>query len=165
MHALRPTLALVLLAALAGASSAPALGAGKLNVCSLLTAKQVAAIRGVSSKCANAKPAPGPGATIYVANWAGKTPTSPRVQVTVSLYADQGLLQLAKRNLKQGLPGVPRKVAGIGSAAFEATGASATGIRFAVGKYVALVMVTGNGKPSWSTKSVEALARAVAARL
>jgi hypothetical protein len=83
----------------------------------------------------------------------------------VSSYSDHGLLQLAKRNLNQGLPATPKKVTGIGSAAYEATAPNSTGLRFAVGKYVVLVAVNTIGKPSWSTKAVEALAKAIAARL
>jgi hypothetical protein len=164
VRTLKTTLAITLLAALATASSAGARSTFGGNVCHLLTAKQVTAVQGVSPKCTNAKPMAGPGSKIYVGNWSGKTPRSPRVQVTVSLYTDQGALQLATRNLGQGLPGTPRKVARIGSAAYEATGGFSTGVRFAKGKYVVLVSVDGIGKPSWSNASVEKLARAVAAR-
>lgn len=84
------------------------------------------------------------------------------MQVTVALYTDQGALQLATRNLKQGLPGgTPRKVAGIGSAAYEATGATSTGLHFRVGKYIAYLTLN---KPR-ATASLETLAKAVAARL
>ena len=164
MHAVKPILALALLAALATASSAPARPSA-VDACRLLTAKQVTSVQGVSPKCTTAKATAGPGSTIYGANWAGKTPRSPGVQVTVSLYTDQGMLGLAKRNLNQGLSGTPKKVVGIGSAAYEATGGFSTGVRFAQGKYVVLVSVNGIGKPTWSTKSVEGLAKAVAGRL
>jgi hypothetical protein len=146
-------------------NAAAARSAFKGDVCSLLGARQVTAIHDVSSRCANAKPSTGPGSTIYVANWAGKTPRSPQVQLTVSLYTDQGALQLAKRNLDQGLPGRPEKVTGIGSAAYEATAAFSTGVHFELGKYIVAVTVTGIGKPSWSNASVEDLAKAAAARL
>lgn len=165
MHAVKPILALALFAALATASSAAARPSAAVDVCHLLSATQVTAVQGVSPKCAGAKPMAGPGSTIYGANWAGKTPRSPGVQVTVSVYSDQGLLALAKRNLNQGLPGTPKKVAGIGTAAFEATGGISTGVRFAKGKDIVLVIVSGIGKPSWTPKSVEALAKAVAGRL
>lgn len=165
MHAVKPILALALFAALATAPPSSARPSAAVDVCRLLTAKQVTAVQGVSSKCTKAKPMAGPGATIYGANWPGKTPRSPGVQVTVSVYTDQGALALATRNLNQGLPGPPKKVAGIGSAAYEATGGFATGVRFVKGKDVVLVSVNGIGKPSWSTKSVEALAKAVAGRL
>ena len=165
MHAVKPLLALALFAALTTASAAPARASAGLDVCRLLTAKQATAVQGVSSKCTPAKPMAGPGSRIYVANWAGKTPRSPGLQVTVSRYTDQGALGLAKRNLNQGLPGTPRKVAGIGAGAYEASGGIATAVRFDQGKEVVLVIVSGIGKPTWSTKSVEALARAVAGRI
>ncbi len=130
--------AVVALAVAPAATSATAARAPfKGKVCALATAKQVTAITGVSSRCVNACPEPAPGATIYVGNWAGKTPTSPRLQVSVQVYKDSGMLRLAKSNLDVGLPGPPRKVAGIGSAAYEATGGGSTAIRFATGRYVA----------------------------
>lgn len=164
MHRIRPTLAFLVLVALATASAAAA-GHARFdrNVCHLLSAKQVAAIDGLSPKCTNAPAAAGPGAKIYVGNWAGKTPQSPQLQVTVSVYADPGMLQLAKRNLNQGLPGAPKKVAGIGTAAYEASGASARGVRFALGKEIVLVLVSGPGTPP--LRPVETLAKGVAARL
>ncbi len=164
MYASRLALAATLVAALAAASSAGARPGAAVNVCRLLTAKQVAAVPGVSPKCANAKPMPGPGSTIYTANWAGKTATSAHLQVTLSLYTDQGMLGLAKRNLKQGLPGPPRKVAGIGSGAFEATGAAAQGIHVAFGKYVVVVILSGTGKLPQTTV-IEAVAKKIIARL
>ena len=165
MHAVKPILVLALLAALATASGTPAQTSAAVDACRLLTARQVTAVHGVSPKCVTAKPMAGPGAMIYGANWAGKTPRDAGIQVTVSLYTDQGALALAKRNLNQGLPGPPKKVAGIGTAAYEATGGISTAVRFAKGKEVVLVGVSGIGKPTWSTKSVEALAKAVAGRL
>lgn len=89
----------------------------------------------------------------------------PRIHATVSLYTDQGSLQLAKRNLNQGLPGTPRKVARIGSAAYEATGGLSTAIHFNVGKYIVFVSLNTVGTPPRSTASLEALAKTVAARL
>ena len=165
MHALKSALALVVLTTLATAAPAVARPSSGVDVCRLLTAKQATAVQGVSPKCVNAKPMAGPGSTIYGANWPGKTPRSAGLQVTVSRYTDQGALGLATRNLNQGLPGPPRKVAGIGSGAYEATGGISTAVRFAQGKYIVLVGVSGLGKPSWSTSSVETLAKAVARRL
>lgn len=165
MHALKSALALVLLATLASAAPAGARPSSGVDVCHLLTVKQVTAVQGVSPKCASAKPMAGPGSTIYEGNWAGKTPRSAGLQVTVSLYTDKGALALAKRNLNQGLPGTPKKVAGIGSGAYEASGGVSTAVRFAKGSYIVLVGVSGIGKPTWSTTSVEGLAKAVAARL
>lgn len=165
MYPSRLTLAATFIAALAVASAAEAGSSFKGNVCSVVPAKKVAAISGASSKCTNAKPSKGPGSTIYVGNWAGKTPTSPRTQVTIALYTDAGALQLAKRNLNQGLPGTPKKVSGIGSAAYEATGASGAAIHFNVGKYIAYLNLTTAGKAAKSKASLESLAKAIAARL
>ena len=81
------------------ASAAGATGRFKSNVCGLLSAKQVTAVHGLTAKCTNAKPAQGPGSTIYVGNWAGQTARSPQLQVTVFHYTDAGALQLATRNL------------------------------------------------------------------
>jgi hypothetical protein len=82
----------------------------------------------------------------------------------VSLYTDAGLLQLATRNLKQGLPGTPRKVTGIGSGAFDAHGALAEAIHFVVGKTIVAITLTSGTAPT-STSAVDALAKEVAARL
>ena len=158
-------LAVLVVAVLATASGAGAAPGFKGNVCGMVSAKQVTAIAGVSSKCRSAKPSQGPGSTIYVGNWAGLTPKSPTVQVTVAVYTDTGALQMAKQNLKQGLPGPPKKVAGIGSAAYEAKGALAVGIRVAVGKYIAYISLNTIGTPPKSATVLEPLAKAVAARL
>ncbi len=158
-------LAVLVVAALATASAAGAAPGFKGNVCGMVSAKQVTAIAGVSSKCTSAKPSQGPGSTIYVGNWAGLTPKSPTVQVTVAVYTDTGALQMAKQNLKQGLPGPPKKVAGIGSAAYEAKGALSVGIHVAVGKYIAYISLNTIGTPPKSATVLEPLAKAVAARL
>ena len=165
MHFSKLALAATLVAALVGAPAAGARLDFSGNVCQLVTAKQITAIPGVSSKCTNAAPSKGPGSTIYVGNWAGKTPTSPTVQVTVALYTDSGALKLAKSNLKQGLPGPPKKVAGIGSAAYEAIGGFSAGVHFNVGKYVVYLSLNTVGKPPQSTASLETLAKGIAARL
>ncbi len=156
----------ILFAALTAASVAGARSNFNGNVCQLASAKQITAIPGVSTKCANAKPTKGPGSTITTGNWAGKTPTSPQLQVTVASYTDTGALKLAKSNLKQGLPGgTPKKLTGIGSAAYEATAASSTGIHFAVGRYVVYLNLTSIGRPPRATAPLEALAKTIAGRL
>jgi hypothetical protein len=161
-----PRLAFLVFAVLAAAPAAGGAAAGfKGNVCTLVPAKQVTAIAGVSSKCVNAKPSPGPGSTIYVGNWAGFTSRSPTVQVTVAVYTDTGVLARAKQNLAQGLPGPPRRVSGIGSAAFEGKGAGAVGIHVSVGTYIAYISLNAIGKPPKSATVLEPLAKAVAARL
>ena len=104
----------VLAAVLVTAPVAGAAPAFKGNVCGLLTAKQVAAIPGVTSSCKNAAPLPALGGKQYEGDWAGVSPKSPTLQVTIGAYSDPGALQLAVHNLKQGFSGgTPKKVAGI----------------------------------------------------
>jgi hypothetical protein len=166
VHARRSTAIVALLAALAAAATAGARSSFTGNVCGLVSARQIATIPGLSSRCTTTRPSRGPGSTIFTGNWAGKTPSSPHLQVTIAAYADQGALQLAKRNLKQGFPGgAPRKVPGIGSAAYEATGAGAIGLHLSVGKYVAYLILTGGSNPRRSSASLETLAKSIAARL
>ena len=162
MHAPR-LVPLVLLAALAAAAPAGARSAFAGNVCALLPAKQVAPLTGSPSRCTTSPATKGPGSTIFVGTWAGRAATSPRLQVTVALYTDPGALALAKRNLRQGLPGAPKKVTGIATGAYEAIGAGAAGIHFTVGKYVASLTLTPAG--TRSIGPLETLARAIAARL
>ena len=164
------TLALAGVAVLVLASTAGARPAFDGRVCGLLTAKQIAAVPGLASTCTKTQPSKGIGSTIYIGNWAGKTATSPRLQVTVALYTDSGALQLAKRNLAQGLPGPPKKLAGIGTGAYEAIGAASAGIHFSVGTSIAYVSLNTRAAASTSLeksleKSLETLAKALAARL
>jgi hypothetical protein len=138
------------------------------NVCALLTAKPVTAITGVTSKCKNVAPLPGPGSTQYVGNWAGVTPKSPALQVTVVKYTDPGALQLAVHNLKQGLSGgTPKKVAGIGDAAYEAKGSASAGpgIHVAIGKYIAYISLSTVGGAALSPSVLEPIAKDVVAKL
>ena len=160
-----PRLALAGFAALVLAAPASARPAFAGKVCGLVPAKQIAAVPALSLNCTNARPSKGPGSTLYLGNWAGKTARSPRLQVTIVLYTDSGALQLAQRNLAQGLPGTPKKVAGIGTAAYVGVGGSSAGIHFSLGKYIAYVILNTRGPSSRSTGSVDALAKAVAARL
>lgn len=156
---------LVFAALLGAASPAAASPSFNGNVCALLTAKQVATIGGVTARCNNQPPQQGPGAKIYIGDWMGATPKSPTLQVTVAAYSDSGMLQLADHNLKQGLPGPPKKVAGIGEAAFEAKGGLAVGIHVAVGKYIAYISLNAIGKAPSSPALIEPVAKDVAARL
>ena len=84
MHVSRLTPLAVLAVAAATAASAAAAPPFAGNVCRLLTARQIATIPGVSTRCTNLRPAPGPGSTLYVGHWAGKTAGSPGLQVTVA---------------------------------------------------------------------------------
>jgi nitrous oxidase accessory protein NosD len=157
----------VVLSVVAVAAAAPALaGSGFTgNVCGLVPAKQVAMVAGATKKCANAKPLPGLGSKIYTGNWVGATAKSASLQVTVAVYSDAGALQLAKRNLEQGLPGPPKKIAGLGAPAYGATGAMGAGIHVAVGKDVVYLSVSTIGTTPKSPTVLEPLARALVKRL
>ena len=138
------------------------------NVCKYVPSAKVTAMNGVSAKCSNTPAAPGLGSKIYVGDWAGKTKRSPSVQVTIASYTDTGALQLATRNLKQGLPGgTPKPLKGIGTGAFEATAAYQTGIHFAVGKYIVYMSLNdvGANPPPVERTKLEALAKSLAAEL
>lgn len=138
------------------------------NVCKYVPSAKVTAINGVSAKCTNDPPSAGLGSKLYIGNWAGKTKKSPSVQVTIASYTDTGALQLATRNLKQGLPGgTPKPLKGIGTAAFEATGAFETGIHFAVGKYIVYMSLNavGANPPVVERTKLESLAKSLAAEL
>jgi hypothetical protein len=159
----RTTFISVAIAAVAAAAAANASASGtafKSNVCRLVSPAQIARIPALSSNCANAAPTQAPGATLYTGNWSG----SPALQLTVAAYTDRGALQRATRNLKQGLPAAPHRVTGIGTAAYTATGANATGVHFTVGKYVAYLTLAGvTGKAA--TAQAETLAKSIVQRL
>ena len=157
----------VVLACTQTAGAAPTFGG---NVCGLLTAKQVTAISGVTGKCKNEAPLSGPlpGSKQYTGNWAGATARSPALQVTVVRYTDAGALKLALQNLKQGLPGgTPKKVTGIGDAAYEAKGPPGTGsgIHVAIGKYIAYINLATVGGSPLSPSLLEPIAKDVVAKL
>ena len=142
----------------APAGAAPPFGS---NVCKLVTPAKIATIPGVSLNCTKAPATPGPGATIYTGNWPGTTSSSPHLQLTVAVYTDHGALQLATRNLKQGLPGPPHKVSGIGTAAWAGSGAHSAGVHFAVGTSIAYLTLTGPTTKTPSITAVEAIARSI----
>jgi hypothetical protein len=159
--------AVVVAALLCCAQTAGAAPVFSGNVCGLLTAKQVTAISGVTAKCKNEAPIPALGGKQYVGDWAGLMATSPSLQVTVVKYADPGALQLAVHNLKQGLSGgTPKKVTGIGDAAYEAKGPpdAGPGIHVAIGKYIAYINLSVRG-PSSSPTLLEPIAKDVVAKL
>jgi hypothetical protein len=166
VHAASLALAVALASTLTLAAGAAAgTSAAKVSVCRLLGKKQVSAIRGVSTRCTSQAALPGPGSTTYVGTWAGTTAQSPHLQVTVSVYTDGGALQLAKRNLDQGLTGAPKKANGIGSGAYTASSPMATEVKFAVGKDVVVVIASPIAKSSRSSRSVEVVAQALAKKL
>jgi len=163
---MRPAnLIFVPLAALAITSSAWAEQATfKNNVCKFVPSKDVGAIPGMSTACTETAPLPAPGATDYIGNWKG-APTE-GLQVTIERYSDSGMLQLATHNLKQGLVALPpKKVSGIGDAAYEAKGNFAVEVKTVVGKYIAIIVLTNVRKPPKSPSEIESLAKDVVAAL
>ena len=159
---MRPLSITVAIAAVAAAVAANASASGtafKSNVCGLVTQAQIARIPGLSSHCANAAPTRAPGSTHYIGNWSGRRAPAHRRRVHRQRRTPAGDAQS-----KQGLAATPHKVPGIGTAAYTATGANATGVHFAVGKYVAYLTLTGvTGKAA--TAQAETLARSVVQRL
>ena len=87
--------------------------------------------------------------------------------MTIGAYSDPGALQLAVHNLKQGFSGgTPKKVAGIGNAAYEATGNGlGPGIHVAIGKYIAYISATSIGAPKPTLAELEPIAKHVVATL
>ena len=110
------------------------------NVCKFVPAKNVTAIPGMSSACTEQKALPAPGATDYVGNWKGLEPTE-GLQITIERYTDTGMLQLATHNLGQGLLSTPKKVSGIGDAAYEAKGAGGVEVKTTTGNYIAIIVL------------------------
>jgi hypothetical protein len=158
-------MSLVIAAVLAVASSAAASPKFNGNVCALLTTQQVTAITGVSAKCNNQPPLPGMGGKTYVGDWASLLPKGPTLQVTVSVFSDPVWLAKAIHNLMQGLNGPPKKVTGIGTAAYEATGAYAVGIHTYVGKNLIYISLNEVGKTPSSPALIAPVAKDVVARL
>jgi hypothetical protein len=156
----------VLVAIFVIAPTAAAAPVFKGNVCGLLTAKQVTAIAGVTAQCNPQPPLTGMGSKTYEGDWKGLTAKSPTLQVTVSVYSDSGWLQKADHNLPQGMPGgTPKKVTGIGDAAYEAKGNFAVAIHVAVGKNIAYITLNQVGKTPSSPALIEPVAKDVAAKL
>jgi hypothetical protein len=160
-------LALVVLALGAASAAGAKQPAFSGNVCKLAPAAKVTAIPGLTTKCKSQRQS-GIGSINYVGSWSGKTARSGTLQVTVEKFTDSGMQKLAITNLKQGLPGPPKRIGKIGSTvAFEGTGANATGIHFAAGKYVVILVVNtiGGNPPKAARTALEKLALAIAPKL
>src|SRR5579862_5636019 len=155
----------VVLAALAlpvGATAGTAAFKGK--VCTLVSSKTVTAIQDVSPVCSEQSPQPSPGGKDYVGTWKGLTATT-NLQITIEVFTDPGMLSLATHNLKQGLVGTPKSVAGIGDGAFESKNASAVDLKLATGKYIAIITLSSVRKPPKSPTELESLGQAVVTAL
>ena len=129
------------------------------NVCSLLTAKQVAVVH-VPSKCTPSTTA-GSASTLDYGSWG--TTTGPHLSLTVNSFkSTSAAFQLAKKYLGQ-IPNA-KKVSGIGSVAWESRQGNTTTINFVVGHDTCnLGLVTA--KPLTSFAPAVALAKAIAAQL
>ena len=160
---LRHAFALAVAAVIAAALSVPAAGARTAfngNVCSLPSARQVAAVQ-VPSKCTH-RTTTGSGATFYYGSWG--TATGPHLSVSVNSY--QSTTSPAFQSAKKYLGHLPnaKKVSGIGSLAWESSQGTVTMVNFVVGHDLCeLGLVTG--KPQTSLAPVIALAKAIAAKL
>ena len=157
--------AVVVLAALGICGSAgahPATFKGK--VCGLVAPKVIATVPGVSTACTEEAPLQAPGGKDYVGTWKGLTPTT-SLGITIESFSDTGLLVLARTNLKQGLVGQPKNVAGIGDEAYEAKGTGSVDIKADVGKYIATITLTSVKSPPKSPAEIAPVAKAVVAAL
>jgi hypothetical protein len=153
----------VVAAAIAVALAAPVASARTAfngNVCSLLSAKQVAAVH-VPSKCTR-RTSSGSGVTIYVGTWGSVS--GPHLSVAVDAYQSTtgSAFKLAKQYLGQ-LPNA-KKVSGVGGLAWESSQGTVTMLNFVVGHDVCNLGLT-TAQPVKSLAPVIALAKAIAAKL
>ena len=141
-------------------SSADAAFSG--NVCGLLSAKQVASVPVTPLKCSPMQTIKGPASTAYYGNWGGAA-QAPHMLISVVLYQSATFFSAAKSHLNV-LPGPAKKVAGIGSAAYESSGGGLTVINFIVGKYIVDINMRTN-QPLKSLAAFNALSMSVASKL
>ncbi len=157
---MRRTLFVALVAAALVAPAAVARSAFTGNVCSLLTAKQVA-VAHVPSKCTHNTSA-GSASTLSYGSWGPAT--GPHLSITVDSFKSttSPAFQLSKKYLRQ-IPNA-KKLSGIGSAAWASRQGNATSINFVVGHDTCqLGLVTA--KPLTSLAPAIVLAKAIAAKL
>ena len=152
----------------AGASAPVARAAFNGNVCSLLTAKQVAAAHIIPSKCINQKTTKISTWTNYYAHWGSTSLSAASVDISLDVYQSTTSFQTFKKSLRTSISyyGSPQKVSGIGSVAYEAKNNSRGEIRFVVGHSIASVsLFAGESGKLKSFTQLNALARSVAAGL
>ena len=130
------------------------------NVCSLLSATQVAAVH-APSKCTR-RTTSGSGVTDNYGTWGSAT--DPHLSVAVDAYQSttSSAFKLATQYLGQ-LPNA-KKVSGVGSLAWESTQGAVTMLNFVVGHDICHLALTA-GKPLKSLSPVIALAKTIAAKL
>ena len=150
-------------AAMAAALAVPGAGARTAfngNVCSLLSAKQVAAVH-APSKCTH-RTSSGSAGTDNYGTWGSAT--GPHLSVAVNTYQSttSSAFKLAKKYLGE-LPNA-KKVSGVGSLAWESSQGTVTVLNFVVGHDICNLSLT-SAQPSKSLSPVIALAKVVAAKL
>jgi hypothetical protein len=130
------------------------------NVCSLLTAKQVAAVH-VPSKCTR-RTSSRSGSTDYYGTWGSAS--GPRLSVSVDAFQSttSPAFKLATKYLGQ-LRNA-KKVSGVGSLAWESSVGTVTMVNFVVGHDVCNLGLT-TAQPVKSLAPVIALAKAIATKL
>jgi hypothetical protein len=164
MHRFRLAIVVATVVA-AGAAVSTAGAAFSGNVCSLLSANQVATVHVAPLKCTAEKTVHTSIFTAYHGYW-GKGVTSPGVLLLGCNTGNAAYLKVAKTTLRT-LPGVPIKVSGIGSVAYEValySHGTRTTINFVVGGYICAVTLWAN-KALKSITTFNTLAKAVAAKL
>ena len=157
---MRRTLFVALVAAALVAPAAVARPAFTGNVCSLLNARQVAAMH-VPSKCTH-NSSTGSASTLYSGSWG--TATGPHLSINVNSFQStrSSAFQLGKKYLGQ-IPNA-KSVSGVGTVAWASRQGNATMINFVVGHDTCqLGLITA--KPLTSVAPAIALAKAIAAKL
>lgn len=166
MHATRSRwlIAVVVAAGLASYVAAPAVAgtaAFSGNVCGMVSAAQVSALKAPKTcKPTTLKTALN---NAYYGTWAASNPTGPHLTVSIVAWKNSGMLAAAKSHLNA-VPGTPKKVAGIGSAAYESSGGQLTVINFVVGSDICDINLR-TAKPLGSLTAFNALAKSIAAKL
>jgi hypothetical protein len=151
-----------------GASAHVARAAFNGKVCSLLTAKEVAAVHVTPSTCTHQKTTKILTWTNYTAHWGSPSLSAPSVDISLDNYHDSAAFQTFKQKLRTSISyyGSPQKVSGIGSVAYEAKSGPRGEIRFVVGHYIASLSLLIAGTATLkSFTQLNALARVVAAEL
>jgi len=152
-------------ATLVGVARADPAGTFSGNVCGLLNAKQVASVV-AATKCTPEPKVAGAGITAYHGYWGASPASSTRPYLSFQINTgNAAYLQRAKAALPQTLmiAGTPKKIAGIGSYAYEAAGTTRTAIGFQAGTYICTIVVQkAKGK---SLSSFNKLAKIVAGKL
>ncbi len=157
---MRRTLFGALVAAALVAPAAVARPAFTGNVCSLLNARQVAAVH-VPSKCIH-NTSTGSASTLYSGSWG--TATGPHLSITVNSFQSttSSAFQLSKKYLRQ-IPNA-KSVSGIGSDAWASRQGNETMINFVVGHSTCQLGLIGTKPPTTLTPAIT-LAKAIAAKL